>query len=192
MHMTIERLMAMMPPPVTRPTAVPWHLAPGEVGFQFPDDYRDFTDLYGSGLINDQLLIWTPSLKWDTVREGDAREGFASLAAGPPSGLGDYLTELHEDEPDENPYPVYPDEGGLLAWGNDYSANHFFWLTGDPDPNKWPVVAWNRSGYWDRFDGGFGEFLVASLSGEFPEWTWVVGDQRPPTWELVRDWSEDY
>jgi hypothetical protein len=49
MHMTIERLMAMMPPPVTRPTAVPWHLAPGEVGFQFPDDYRDFTDLYGSG-----------------------------------------------------------------------------------------------------------------------------------------------
>ena len=165
MHATIGRLVAMMPPPATRPTAEPWHLAPGEVGFRFPDDYRDFTDLYGSGLINDKLLIWTPSLKWGTVREGDAREGFTALAAGPPSGLGDYVAELHEDEPDENPYPMYPDEGGLLAWGNTYSANHFFWLTGEPDPNTGPVIAWNRSGDWHRFKGGFGDFLTDGSDG---------------------------
>ncbi|MFC5910343.1 SMI1/KNR4 family protein [Streptacidiphilus monticola] len=192
MHPAIERLAGMMPPPATRPSAAPWDLAPAEVGFQFPDDYRDFADLYGAGLVNDQLLIWTPSLKRDKVREGDARKGFASLVEGAPSGISDYLAELHEEEPEENPYPMYPDEEGLIAWGNDYSGNHFIWLTGDADPNKWPIISWNRSGYWFRFDGGFGDFLVANLTGEHPESTWIVGDERPPTWELVQDWSREY
>lgn len=192
MHPAIERLAAMMPPPM-RPTASPWHLAPAEVGFQFPDDYRDFVDLYGCGLINDSLLIWTPSLEWDKVREGDAREQFTGLLSGAPSDMCDYFAELHEDEPDENPYPMYPDEGGLIVWGKThYSPNHFFWLTGDPDPNKWPVIAWNRSGDWFRFDGGFGDFLLANLSGVFPESWWIVGDERPPTWEPILDWSTDY
>ncbi|WP_157597204.1 SMI1/KNR4 family protein [Streptacidiphilus rugosus] len=192
MHPQIERLTAMMTPPPIRPAPTPWHLAPAEVGFQFPDDYRDFADLYGCGRINDQLLIWTPSLTLDRVHEGDGRRGFASLASGAPSGMSDYFAELHEDEPDENPYPMYPDKGGLLAWGNDYSANHFFWLTGDPDPGAWPIIAWNRSGYWFRFEGGFGDFLVANLTGEYPEATWIVGDERPPTWEILGDWSRDY
>ncbi len=53
------------------------------------------------------------------------------------------------------------------------------------------LIAWNRSGSWFRFDGGFGEFLVANLSGEYPEASWIVGDQPSPTWELVQDWSKD-
>lgn len=193
MHPAIERLATLMPPPQARPAVPPWHLALAEVGFQFPDDYRDFVDHYGSGLINDQLLIWAPSLMLDGVGEGEARKGFSGLVEGTPAQMNDYLAELHEDEPDENPYPVHPDEGGLVAWGkNYYSPNSFFWLTDGPDPNAWPVVAWNRSGTWHRFDGGFGDFLVANLTGAYPESWWIVGDEHPPTWELLQDWSRDY
>lgn len=77
-------------------------------------------------------------------------------------------------------FPVYPEPGGLLMWGNTPNADHCMWLT-DPDPEKWTIVIENAD-FW-HFKGGllFPRFLGCggdrALSadgpeaGEAPSWT---------------------
>lgn len=55
---------------------------------------------------------------------------------------------------DDNPYPLYPQHGGLLAWGLTQDADYLFWRTDDGDPDGWPVVVWLRQAegarHWTR------------------------------------------
>lgn len=67
---------------------------------------------------------------------------------------------------------ITADCSAVLPWGSGCNANELGWLMLDPDPDKWPVVAWRRQirygdSRWALFDCGMVGFLVKMMRAEF-------------------------
>lgn len=190
-HPEVERLAALLPPPAgPEPPATPWKRAGPEAGLAFPADYRAFADRYGGGRINGELTVAVPSRTppWPGLPGGFP--GFARYAE---EVVGPVFRELREDDPAANPYPLHPEPGGLLPWATSLGADHCFWLTADPDPDRWPVVVWLRQAApprWRRFDGGGTvAFLRALLDGTAPCAAALVGAPGTARWERTTTWE---
>jgi len=174
---TLERLGAVIgPPPEGGVVPVPWGLGPAVMGFQLPADYRAFVDRYGSVSISGELHIYTPSaVPGYTIGRPLGFEGFLSVTTDPDTYSASLGQAYLDGDYDECPYPMFPAEGGLLNWGNNGNADHFFWLMRGPDPDRWPVaVEFNSYREWDVSEGGFLEFLLAAVTGEYPDHRYVV------------------
>ncbi|GAA1103804.1 hypothetical protein GCM10009663_52730 [Kitasatospora arboriphila] len=195
---TLDRLGAVIgPPPEDGVVPVPWERAPGEIGFQLPADYRAFADRYGSVSISNELHIYTPSAAPSSqIAEPVGFEGFL-FNTTEPYGYCAWLAQAYRDgDYDECPYPLFPAEGGLLKWGNNYNSDHFFWLIRGPDPDRWPVAAkFHSMREWDLFEGGFLKFLLAAVTQQYPYHDDVVpdglkqvGDGR--AYRFKGDWSK--
>lgn len=194
----LERLGAVIgPPPAGKVVPVPWELAPGAVGFQLPADFRAFVDRYGMVSISDELHVHAPSTA-PTPKRGKPLgfEGFLYYTTEP-YGYTAMLAQAYENgDHEECPYPLFPAEGGLLKWGNNYNSDHFFWLMRGPDPDRWPVAAkFDSMLEWDLFEGGFLEFLLAAVTQRYPYHGDVVpggvrhiGDGR--AYRARGDWSQ--
>ncbi|MBW8805763.1 MAG: SMI1/KNR4 family protein [Catenulisporales bacterium] len=151
--------------------ASPWDDAVAEVGFGFPADYRDFVDVYGAGAVNDELFIAAPTLRPNGF---GFRTGFGGFVDQTTLGLGRSIAEMREnavalEDEETYPFPILPEPGGLLIWGNTANGDVCFWDTREAEPDRWPVVVLLLSSRrWDRFDGGMTEFLLAVLRGDHP------------------------
>ncbi|GAA2093023.1 hypothetical protein GCM10009759_19160 [Kitasatospora saccharophila] len=167
----LDRLGAVIgPPPAGGVVPVPWELCPGAIGFQLPADFRAFVDRYGAVSISDELHVFTPAEPPDL--RASVPPGFEGFLYGTttPYGYCAWLAECYrEGDHEECPYPLFPAEGGLLYWGNNYNSDHFFWLMRGPDPDRWPVVAkYHSMREWDVFEGGFLQFLLAAVTQQYP------------------------
>ena len=49
------------------------------------------------------------------------------------------MRETKDDYPDEVPYPLFPDSGGLYPFGIDGNGNTFLWKT-EANANKWAIT----------------------------------------------------
>lgn len=192
----LSQIMELMEPPQAVGATTPWHNAATEVGFEFPADYRDFVDVYGGGGVNDELFIAAPTLRRTDSR---FRTGFGGFVDQTTLGLGRSITEMREnavalDDEETYPFPILPEPGGLLIWGNNANGDVCFWDTREADPDRWPVVVFLLSSrHWDRFDGGMTEFLQAVLRGDYPFAKWLIdptGEATDrPVWERRFDWD---
>jgi hypothetical protein len=195
MRPDVERLTRVLGVPEFPSAQVPWDLAPRDVGFQFPQDYRELIDVYGSIRINGMLSVWRPKLRaaapdipggfagfiWHTTREG---------------GVGDYLAGAYEaGDLRECPYPVFSARhsarGGLLAWGSTPNGDHCFWLTEGDDSDGWPIVVrYRQLAVWSRFDGGIADFLTAVVTRDYPLADEIApADPDSPLWRRQSDWA---
>jgi hypothetical protein len=193
MDSALPRLTALMPPPLPPSGAPPWPQAPGELGFQLPQDYRDFVDVYGGGQIDGRLTVLAPSLH--PPRPSDPG-GFAGFLAYATDQVGATFAEIREQDPADNPYPLYPEHGGLLAWGLTQDADYLFWLTEDDDPDRWPVVVWLRQAevaQWRPVEVGVGAFLLSIVDGSSDYAADLLGPaEGPRRWTRTRDWNGWY
>ncbi|MFD5560577.1 hypothetical protein [Kitasatospora griseola] len=185
------------PPPAGGVVPVPWELGPGVLGFQLPVDYRAFIDRYGMVSIRGELHIYAPSTApTPAIGQPLGFEGFLYYTTDPYGYCASLAQAYLDGDYDECPYPMFPAEGGLLKWGNNYSAAQFFWLMRGPDPDRWPVAArLDSMQEWDVFEGGFLEFLLATVTGQYPHHREVVprgskqaGDSRD--YRPRGDWSK--
>ncbi|WP_405009886.1 hypothetical protein [Kitasatospora sp. NBC_01539] len=167
----LDRLGAQIgPPPEGGVVPVPWELGPGVMGFQLPVDYRAFVDRYGSVSISGELHVYAPSgARSVEVGAPLGFEGFLYDTTDP-YGYCAWLAQAYRDgDVEECPYPLFPADGGLLKWGNNYNSDHFFWLMRGPDPDRWPVAArFHVRRDWELFEGGFLEFLLAAVTERYP------------------------
>lgn len=173
----------------------PWDLSAGEVGLDFPKDYREFVDAYGAGTVNDELFIAAPTLRF----QRGSRLGFPGLVDLTTVGLGRSIAEMRENavatgDEETYPLPIHPEPGGLLIWGHNSNTDVCFWDTRDADPDRWSVVVFLLSGRrWERFDGGMAEFLLAVLRGEHPlseRLIWPIGPSSVrPVWDRQFGWA---
>ncbi|MEU9131643.1 hypothetical protein AB0D08_26630 [Kitasatospora sp. NPDC048540] len=201
-HVNIEELLDRLgavigPPPAGGVVPVPWERGPETIGFQLPSDYRAFGDRYGMVSISDELHIYTPSAAPNSKAEQPLGfEGFLYYTTDP-YGYCAMLAQAYRDgDHDECPYPLFPAEGGLLKWGNNWNSDQFFWLMRGPDPDRWPVAAkFDSRLKWDLFEGGFLEFLLAAVTEQYPYHRSVVpggmkqvGDGR--AYRFGGDWSK--
>ena len=189
----LDELVRVMPKPTEELAAPPWAESRAGVGLEFPSDYRAFVDLYGGGSVSvgrhiPRLFIYAPCSQ--------------SRMPGGATGFRDFMdrTELSfyidydggegvgEEMWGDGPfYRVRPHPGGLLAWGENEEGDVFFWLTEDPDPDRWPIVVWARGPFTTfRFDGGMVRFLRGALAGEHPMLGWMATSGA--TWDMDNDW----
>ncbi|MFE2912300.1 SMI1/KNR4 family protein [Kitasatospora indigofera] len=184
--MTVERLAQLLGAPDRRPAQVPWEDSAAVLdGLRLPADYRWLVDTYGEIRIRSDFGIYGPRRD---------RGGFAAFRAYTADAY-EQVELVHEEPrfpetPDRPPYEMLPEPGGLLPWGGDNRGNYVFWLTADPDQDRWPVVVWIQDlELWDVFPGGTTAFLAALITGEYHLGRELLGSDSLPLWEFEADWN---
>ncbi len=165
--MAIEQLKKIVPPP-QRPFEVDslenWQEIEQKLGLVLPSDYRDFIFAYGSGLFAQFYRVYNPfaSSEWTALEASIKR-------------ICNAEREIKRGFPDCVPYQIYPEEAGIVPWGNDENGNEYFWLThGAPD--TWLVLSDEMRGEGFREYGcSMTEFLtrvllgqIEALAGDYP------------------------
>ncbi|MFI0729940.1 SMI1/KNR4 family protein [Streptomyces sp. NPDC021225] len=140
---------------------IDWSEVEGIWGRRFPSDYVRFMEVYGAGLVSEEIVILLPVPRAGTYTDA--------------SGLGDETENARlawEMCGDEADFDVDP--GSIVAWGVTTGADIYCWLTTDEDPDRWPVLVCGRhtSPSFQVHSFGMAEFLRRLLGdAEFQEET---------------------
>lgn len=153
-----ERLVRLLPPP-PRPADAPEpdlrSRLEAQIGRSLPSDYWWFLETYGSGSIGGDLAVFTPS-------SGVEGRQFAVQQ----ERVGAHLRLVNERRPGEVPFPIWPERGGLLAWGGTDSGVMCMWLTSHDDADRWPIVLRDaHRSEWFTHRGPMSWFLGDLLDG---------------------------
>ncbi len=163
--MSLERLTTILPPPA-RPlnTGTPdeWAAAERALGFALPTDYKQFTDVYGTGVVADFIVVLNPFVPLSTD----------NLVRGADTWL-EFLRLARKRNRKAVPYPLYPEPEGLFPWGTTDKEQTLLWhRVGQPD--HWATVVCDRVQHW-RYEQTMTDLLASWLSWEriydpFPVW----------------------
>ncbi|MEZ0068988.1 hypothetical protein ABIA32_005029 [Streptacidiphilus sp. MAP12-20] len=155
---------------------VDWAAVEAAFGRALPSDYVAFMARYGAGDFGAVLGIVpplpVPKPEWEVGSVAESR------------GDAGYLFEV---DPPRRPLDVDP--AHLLEWGHTCGPDALYWLTTDPDPDRWPVVVRGRhtEDNWARYDCGMADFLLRVLTGRFDPWPLSVTWDGPLTWVHWRE-----
>ena len=168
MDAAVARLVQLLGVPGEVVGRVPWDSSCAEVGFDFPEDFRDFIDTYGSIVLNKLLHIWSPQLAPNRFNAPSGLSSFSHYVwfSSRDGGQGVLRGRLRSRWPATQPYPIWPEEGGLILWGNSPRRHQCYWATEGGDSNSWPIVVWFNETEWLRFDMPFSQFLLEVVSGD--------------------------
>ena len=127
----LERLGRLLPPPADpvepgRPDG--WPAVEATLGTRLPGDFKGFTELYGSGKVDDFLYLFNPftqGLDGNLVVEKDR-----VLAA---------YRQTRARFPERLAWPPFPEPGGVLPLGRTDNGDELYWVT-DGDPDRWSVA----------------------------------------------------
>ncbi|WP_227984327.1 SMI1/KNR4 family protein [Nocardia spumae] len=143
----LDELMRLLGSPSLRRPAGDWAEVESYIGSGLPSDFKAFLDTYGSGVISGELVVFHP-------------QGTSSPLLPRMRTIHETFGELREDDPDDVPYPIHPEPGGLISWGYDYSGDEHFFLPCDPDPERWKIVTMVHEVGTEVFDGPFSGFVL--------------------------------
>jgi SMI1-KNR4 cell-wall len=154
----LDELLRVLPPP-KRPLDQrgDWASVEAALGLRLPSDYKEFISVYGSGRIGTSLVIANP-FHW--LRHGQSvRATWSDWAKFYPD-IAEYGEVI--------PYPVYPQPGGLLPFGEFGDVNILNWLTvGEPD--LWPFLYYDRDqGFFEIKGLGAVEFILEAVTQRSP------------------------
>ncbi|MCX4792165.1 SMI1/KNR4 family protein [Streptomyces sp. NBC_01221] len=156
----LAALTVVMPPHDGADEQVDWDAIRRAWGVGFPSDYIAFMNTYGAGGIDGALSVVAPEA---STQPADSPH-LGGMAAETANMRHMWESEGGPDEVDAGPDSV-------VAWGVSCGADILGWLTVDHDPNKWPVVVWERHGWphWKIYDCGMVEFLRRLFTKGFDE-----------------------
>ncbi|CAL9614716.1 hypothetical protein [Streptomyces sp. enrichment culture] len=138
----LERLTAVTGWDRTPALSIDWAEHEARLGTPLPGDFKATVDAFGTGLFDGFLELNDP----ERIRQDAA----AHARSGPAPW---------------RPHPAYPAPGGLLPWSANEHEQTFYWLTGDPDPDRWPVYATEVGPHEGQlFDCTATEFLYRQLT----------------------------
>ncbi|MFE9632433.1 hypothetical protein [Streptomyces sp. NPDC006463] len=136
----------------TRARTVDWAAVEARIGTALPGDYKQLAELFGYGAFDGYLRLHIPDAPFRSDDIALHTQFLGEWAKAHDSGLWE-------------PYEVYPAPGGLLEWASSEQADQFFWLTEDPDPDRWPILMKEDvPDSWRRFDGTTAEFVHRLLT----------------------------
>ncbi|MFJ5986186.1 SMI1/KNR4 family protein [Lentzea sp. NPDC092896] len=126
---------------------ISWEAVESALGLTLPADVKELSERFPTGLFCSFVEIYAPPEAF----LAEARDALELLA-----------------EQDDLPHPVHPAPGGLLPWAGTTEGHTLCWLTGDPDPDHWPVVFCDDEfERWGEYAGGAVAFLRDLMSGRF-------------------------
>lgn len=153
-----------------------------EYGVAFPAGYLEWASRYNTLAICDELVVYN---FLDVVSGFDKAKlvAMSEVYMDPVSGSTYPRMAVfdHEGEPlgKLDPLPLYPDDNGLLLWGEG-GGDSYFWNASRADPSDWTIVVTDNEEHWQEFEFGFLEFLVRLLNhslarpdGDDTDWPWL-------------------
>lgn len=153
-----------------------WDAVEGSLGgLHLPHDYKELVESFPRGRF--QRFV-------NVIRPGDINEPVTEYLGYYRYRLEDMRTARVDDEdPASFPYPIHPEPGGLLPWGDGPQGELFYWLTHLDDPDEWQVITSNHTWtVWQSFAYNMCEFLTRVVNGELVDNAYS-GDLAVPTFE---------
>ncbi|MEV7145585.1 SMI1/KNR4 family protein [Streptomyces sp. NPDC093084] len=131
----------------------PWDGMRREFGIEFPEDFREIVDAYGSVCVNDQLYVEHPA--------GHLLHNLAE------SVRGDLELFREDDMAEYLPGPAGAHPGELMPVASAVTGESVFLRVPEDSSVPWRVVVVELdSPAWTLHDMTFGEWLLAYLRGE--------------------------
>jgi len=160
--MSVLELLRLVPPP-DKPigAGIPagWKEVEDRLELALPPDYKEIVDRYGIGWFGNWLMIYSPFAETFNLFEQNDR--ILPLFDG-----------CVDSDPDSfPPYPVYPEEGGLLLFGQDENSGPLCFVTNGP-PARWPIVIMDNKYlrvYSRKIDATLSELLFGWFTGKLGE-----------------------
>jgi hypothetical protein len=147
-----------------------WAAAEATLGLSLPADFKALVGRYGRGEFCDLLYVYSPF-------------GGRTLVDYGVQILADDR-EVRAEFPQDYPYPLYPEPGGLLVWGESSNGHRLCWLT-EGAPDDWPVVVWHpRDVDYEMHPMGAVAFIEGWLSGR------VDGRRFPAAFTATAQWFD--
>ena len=154
--MELDKLKAVLQPP-SKPQEVmageeAWESVEERLGTRLPSDYKKFIETYGTGTIDNFLLVLNPfssNTFLNLIEASHDREGLATL---------------RQEYPQLYVHDRYPAPGGLLPFASTDNGNILYWRTAGKT-DHWTVVVYESRGpEYYGFNGPMTDFLAALLS----------------------------
>lgn len=126
---SLKKLIEAIPPPI-EPKYVDGKVIDATLP-TFPEDHTALVEAYGSGEftcddIGCVIEVFNPRDPWHVKHVQNDHE---------------HLRSYRESEGEEYlPYPIYPDNPGVLICGWNDSRDYWLWRTDGFDSNQWPTV----------------------------------------------------
>jgi len=134
--MSLTELLEILPVPefpVNTGDVVAWEKIEANIGSPLPNDYKSFVVTYGSGRVADCIYIWNPFTS----------TGYLNLIQRMDTTLSSWRISkqeyMAEFDPDDPPYPIFPELGGLLPFGQTVNGDILTWET-QGNPDDWTIV----------------------------------------------------
>jgi hypothetical protein len=127
----LERLRRLLPPPaepVERGRPDGWPAVEQSLGTGLPSDFKGFTELYGSGTVDDFLYFFNPFTQGP---DGNLVVERDRVLAG--------YRQTRAHFPERLPWPPFPEPGGVLPLGRTDNGDELYWVT-NGQPDGWPVA----------------------------------------------------
>ena len=154
----LEQLRLLLPPPAEPVEAAPldgWAEVEAVLGTGLPDDFKAFTELYGSGKVDDFLYLFNP---FAPGRDGNLIDEKDRVLAA--------YAQTRARFPQRLPLPPFPEEGGVLPLGRTDNGDELYWVTRG-DPGDWPVALLeSRAARQEVHQMPVTGFLAALAAGE--------------------------
>jgi HEAT repeat protein len=174
----LEALVRLMSPPTEpRDAGDPerWPQIELRLGRRLPSDYKAFVATYGSGRVGEFLNVANPFSDNPHVRD-----------------LPGEMLQVYRDirKFEHIPFPIHPEPGGLIPWGDTDNGDVLFWVADPPDdPDRWSIaVSEVRGPGWFVHPGPLVRFLREWTTGSavIP----FMGDPPASTFEPAEPWEE--
>lgn len=146
----------MAPParPVEPPTSADMDVFESEFA-RLPSDFVSFLETYGTGAVDNFIWIFNPASKNPNLNL--LKQAKVQLNT---------FREIRAQEKGQVPYPLFPEEGGLLPFGITDNGDVLFWKT-SADPQQWTIViADSRAPEYEEHQLALTDFLLKLLDGE--------------------------
>jgi hypothetical protein len=105
-----------------------WPDIEAALGTALPGDFKDFTELYGSGTVDDFLYLFNP---FAAGEDGNLLvEKDRVLAA---------YRQTRARFPERLSLPPFPEPGGVLPLGRTDNGDELYWVT-EGQPDEWPLA----------------------------------------------------
>jgi hypothetical protein len=127
----LERLRRLLAPPASPVEAARsdrWAEVEAALGTGLPSDFKAFTEVYGSGKIDDFLYLFNP---FTQGQDGNLLVEKDRVLAG--------YRQTRARFPERLALPPFPEPGGVLPLGRTDNGDELYWLT-QGQPDQWPVV----------------------------------------------------
>ncbi len=180
--MPLRELLAVCAPParpIHVPTASQWSDLEALVGHALAPDYRALLERYGSGAFG----------AFD--EQGSFFDLAFVLSPGEPPGKHDVnaiplmmeltrtVADIKSQWPEQVPFPVWPEPGGLLYVGGTTTTHSIYWRTTGSEDAWTCVVGDYGCDNWFEWSGDLTSLLAAMVAGRVPDWI-VAGVARFP------------